>query len=295
MKMKKFRFLGITSVSLLLLTACVEEGENFTDKEPAQEDTVVMEERSITEQLTDVVKEGVVDRVLPNGVDEDTQQSINDTLDVVAKISPTYSALVGNARQTINQLVNDGDTLISEDTTYYAAKYISNYDGDTYDFLPLSAHQAELNNSKNDNNGNKNDSNGNKWVEKGIELLTSDLTASNAIKVRTLLIDTAEMEDDDDVTGKPQPWAVEAQAYAEKLLSEADSIVLAYDKGDTTDRYNRNLMYVWLDGRLLGEMLLEKGLAKIAYVNEPNTTYLDVYTKAEEKAKAAGLGLWSNN
>ena len=41
-------------------------------------------------------------------------------------------------------------------------------------------------------------------------------------------------------------------------------------------------MHIWVDNELLNERLLDAGLAKIAYINEPNTTFLQIYKLAEE-------------
>ena len=109
-------------------------------------------------------------------------------------------------------------------------------------------------------------------------------------KVRFLLVDTPE-------TVKPktkvQPFGLEASKRTKELLSTASEITFEYDKGDRTDRYGRTLGYIFVDGMLLQETLVREGLARVAYVKEPNTKYLLELEEAQEKAKNESLGIWS--
>ncbi|MHB9652741.1 thermonuclease family protein (plasmid) [Enterococcus faecalis] len=109
-------------------------------------------------------------------------------------------------------------------------------------------------------------------------------------KVRFLLIDTPE-------TVKPntkvQPFGLEASKRTKELLSTASEITFEYDKGDKTDRYGRALGYIFVDGTLLQKTLVREGLARVAYVKEPNTKYLSELEQAQEQAKSELLGIWS--
>lgn len=109
-------------------------------------------------------------------------------------------------------------------------------------------------------------------------------------KVRFLLIDTPE-------TVKPntkvQPYGLEASKRTKELLSNASEITFEYDKGDKTDRYGRALGYIFVDGTLLQKTLVSEGLARVAYVKEPNTKYLAELEQAQEQAKSESLGIWS--
>ncbi|EMW6107817.1 thermonuclease family protein [Enterococcus faecalis] len=108
-------------------------------------------------------------------------------------------------------------------------------------------------------------------------------------KVRFLLIDTPE-------TVKPntkvQPYGLEASKRTKELLSTASEITFEYDKGDKTDRYGRSLGYIFVDGTLLQKTLVGEGLARVAYVKEPNTKYLEELKKAQEQAKSQLIGIW---
>lgn len=109
-------------------------------------------------------------------------------------------------------------------------------------------------------------------------------------KVRFLLIDAPE-------TVKPntkvQPYGLEASNRTKELLSSARKITFLYDQGEKIDRYGRTLGYIFVDGTLLQEILVREGLARVAYVKEPNTNYLMELEQAQEQAKKELLGIWS--
>ncbi|PCF85827.1 alpha/beta hydrolase [Staphylococcus delphini] len=108
--------------------------------------------------------------------------------------------------------------------------------------------------------------------------------------VRYLLIDTPE-------TKHPrlgvQPFGREASERTRSLLSSAKKIEIEYDVGPKTDKYGRDLAYVFVDGKMVNEILVREGLAKVAYVYPPNTKYLDRLKAAEALAKQEKLGIWS--
>ncbi|QKF33795.1 thermonuclease family protein [Bacillus velezensis] len=113
----------------------------------------------------------------------------------------------------------------------------------------------------------------------------------NVDTVRYLLIDTPE-------TKKPnscvQPYGEDASKRNRELVN-SDKLQLEFDKGDRTDKYGRMLAYVYADGKSVQETLLKEGLARVAYVYEPNTKYLDTYKKDEQAAKDKDLKIWSKN
>lgn len=108
--------------------------------------------------------------------------------------------------------------------------------------------------------------------------------------VRLLMIDTPEMNYDQ---GQPMPFAEEAKAYTEKLLKEAKTIEVLLDKGPKEDNYERLLAYVYVDGKLLQESLLEAGYGAIRYVKEPNNSLEQELRQVQAKAEKAKLGIWS--
>lgn len=76
-------------------------------------------------------------------------------------------------------------------------------------------------------------------------------------------------------------------------MSTASEITFQYDVGDKKDRYGRTLGYVFVDGMLVQEILVREGLARVAYVKEPNTMYLAQLKEAEAQAKSEQVGIWS--
>ncbi|KIN51337.1 hypothetical protein B4073_1861 [Bacillus subtilis] len=113
----------------------------------------------------------------------------------------------------------------------------------------------------------------------------------NVDTVRYLLVDTPE-------TKKPnscvQPYGEDASKRNKELVNSG-KLQLEFDKGDRRDKYGRLLAYVYVDGKSVQETLLKEGLARIAYVYEPNTKYIDQFKKDEQEAKSEKISIWSKN
>ncbi|TYV31007.1 thermonuclease family protein [Listeria monocytogenes] len=112
---------------------------------------------------------------------------------------------------------------------------------------------------------------------------------TKAKTVRLLLVDTPE-------SIKPntpvQPFAKEASNYMKKLVTDS-KLTLEYDSGGATDKYGRILAYVYADGKSINEEMLREGFARVAYVYEPNTRYLNKFKKVEASAKEKKKKIWS--
>lgn len=107
--------------------------------------------------------------------------------------------------------------------------------------------------------------------------------------VRLLLIDTPETVHPD----KPvQPFGKEASNYAKSLMPEGSNVQLELDISER-DKYGRLLAYVWANGKMVNKLLLEKGLARVAYIYAPNTRYVDEFYEIQKKAQQKGIGIWS--
>lgn len=107
--------------------------------------------------------------------------------------------------------------------------------------------------------------------------------------VRLLLIDTPETVH----PNKPvQPFGPEASEFVKKLLPEGKEVELELGISER-DKYGRLLAYVYVDGKMINKMLLEQGLARVAYVFAPNTKYVDEFRNIQEKARQNGIGIWS--
>jgi len=105
--------------------------------------------------------------------------------------------------------------------------------------------------------------------------------------VRFLAIDTPEY------TKEKEPYGKEASEFTCNALKEADVIALEYDEGsDVSDKYGRDLAWVYVDNDLLQKQLVSEGLAEVAYIYG-DYAYTDELYEAQEQAKKAGLGIWS--
>lgn len=87
-------------------------------------------------------------------------------------------------------------------------------------------------------------------------------------------------------------YGPEASDYVSSLLPAGSTVRLERDVTDT-DRYGRLLRYVYLeDGRMLNELLLEGGYAKL-YNSEDEEQYEQRLRAVEARARKAGAGLWT--
>ncbi|MEK5037541.1 thermonuclease family protein [Sporosarcina sp. FSL K6-3457] len=107
--------------------------------------------------------------------------------------------------------------------------------------------------------------------------------------VRYLLIDTPETNHAQ--LGK-QPFGQQAKDRNTQLMNSG-KLEIEFDIGEQVDKYGRLLAYIYIDGVSIQEKLLEEGLARVGYVYPPNTRHLDAFEKAQEKAKKAGIGIWT--
>ncbi|GGK36150.1 hypothetical protein GCM10010965_31390 [Caldalkalibacillus thermarum] len=106
-------------------------------------------------------------------------------------------------------------------------------------------------------------------------------------RVRLILVDTPETVH----PSKPvEPFGPEASEFAKEML-EGKEVHLELDVSER-DRYGRVLAYVWIDDKMFNEMLLEKGLARVA-VFPPNVKYVDRFRQIEKEAQQKGIGIWS--
>ncbi|WP_066051129.1 thermonuclease family protein [Robertmurraya korlensis] len=107
--------------------------------------------------------------------------------------------------------------------------------------------------------------------------------------VRFLLVDTPE-------TSHPrlgeQPFGQEAKDFTSDLVTNAKTIELEFDIGPQKDKYGRLLAYVYVDGTMVQEELLQNSLARVAYVYPPNTRYVDPFTDLQKEAQQQGIGIW---
>jgi micrococcal nuclease len=110
-------------------------------------------------------------------------------------------------------------------------------------------------------------------------------------RVRFLGINTPEVSGENKVL---QPYGNEALAFADEKLKNAKTIELEYDShADKTDKYDRPLVWVWVDGALYQEEILKAGLAR-TYMLEDDYKYANRLKTAEDEAKKNKIGIWSD-
>ncbi|SDI30976.1 micrococcal nuclease [Alteribacillus persepolensis] len=113
----------------------------------------------------------------------------------------------------------------------------------------------------------------------------------NEETVRLLLVDTPETVH----PNKPkQPYGEQASQFAKKHLPTGENVTIEIDT-TIRDHYDRFLAYIWIQDNMFNEMLLAEGLARVAYVIEPNTRYVEHFRQVEQQAKEQQKGIWSHH
>ncbi len=111
-------------------------------------------------------------------------------------------------------------------------------------------------------------------------------------KTRFLAIDTPETVHP---TKGKQPYGKEASEYVCTTLTNAEVIELEYDpNSDKEDKYGRRLSWIFVDGILLQETIVSKGLAQVAYLYG-DYKYTDILKETETEAKNQKIGIWSES
>ena len=113
---------------------------------------------------------------------------------------------------------------------------------------------------------------------------------NEVITARFLAIDTPESVHP---TIGEEPFGKDASNFTCNTLEKADEIVLEFDSNsDKTDKYDRYLVWVFVDGKLLQKELISKGYAEVAYLYD-DYKYTEELEKAQEKANKKKIGIWS--
>ncbi len=109
------------------------------------------------------------------------------------------------------------------------------------------------------------------------------------ITARFLAIDTPETKHP---TKGEEPWGKEASNFTCDSLQKAKKIELEYDSNsDKTDKYNRHLVWIFIDDELLQDNIIKKGYAEVAYLYG-DYKYTPLLQDHETIAKKEKLGIW---
>ncbi len=111
------------------------------------------------------------------------------------------------------------------------------------------------------------------------------------VKVRFLAIDTPEtVHPSKDATLEGQ----KASDYTCNKISNANKLELEYDvNSDKTDKYKRDLAWIWVDDYLLQKELVELGFAEVKYIYG-DYLYTDELYLAQESAIKDKVGIWND-
>jgi micrococcal nuclease len=104
-------------------------------------------------------------------------------------------------------------------------------------------------------------------------------------RIRYLLVDTPENTTEVECFG---PEAAELN----RELVEGKQVTLRYDV-ECTDRYDRLLAWVEVDGREVNQLLVERGYGCVLYIPPNGEDRVAALSDAEELAHAEGRGLWA--
>ena len=115
-----------------------------------------------------------------------------------------------------------------------------------------------------------------------------DRAEEPSIKARFLLIDAPELKDN-------APYSEEAKKRVMELFEKADLIQIEYE-GAKKDRYDRDLVHVWVDGILLQEILATEGYAIARYIHDyiPDSKYVETVYYSQEYAQRNSLNVWKD-
>ena len=130
------------------------------------------------------------------------------------------------------------------------------------------------------------------WGEVRVERVVDGDTiiVEGGVRVRLIGADTPE-------TVKPnwpvEPFGPEASEFTKTTIASAGNRVRLESDGTKKDRYNRQLAMVYVDGMLLNEELIRKGLATAELQYQYSAAMKSRFKAAEDEAKRANRGIWS--
>lgn len=108
------------------------------------------------------------------------------------------------------------------------------------------------------------------------------------IKTRFLAINTPES------TISIEQYGKEASLYTCSALKEASLIEIEYDTNSLKfDKYDRHLVWVFIDNLLLQDILVKEGYAEMKYIYG-DYKYLEILNESQTLAKNKKLNIWSD-
>jgi micrococcal nuclease len=115
----------------------------------------------------------------------------------------------------------------------------------------------------------------------------------NGTRVRYIGVDTPELRRR--INGqwayRPQRLAEEAREFNQRLV-EGKRVRLEYDE-ERTDRYQRELAYVYVRGLFVNAELIRSGYARVV-LHPPNLKYSTIFLRLQQEAKNQQKGVWAS-
>jgi micrococcal nuclease len=90
-----------------------------------------------------------------------------------------------------------------------------------------------------------------------------------------------------------EDWGPEATQYTKQFVQDANGRVRIENDGETIDRYGRQLVFVWLNDRMLNEELVRQGLAKAKLGYDYSEAKKQRLRAAQDDAQRNQRGMWS--
>ncbi len=109
-------------------------------------------------------------------------------------------------------------------------------------------------------------------------------------RVRLQGIDTPETVKEDTAV---EDWGPESTQYTKRFVQDAEGRVRIEVDGEAVDRYGRQLVFVWLNDRMLNEELVRQGLARAKLAYDYSEAKKQRLRAAEDEAQSNKVGIWS--
>lgn len=201
-----------------------------------------------------------------NGLFEEGTELIEDIAE--DKVKEAVSSELDKAKDTLEDLTTSSEYINDEGDTFTTKiQYVT--DGDTVKISCDSVRSYRENSDKN--------------------LSNIDCDSHDQATIRILNIDTPEVHG----SKAPQEYGKEASTFAKSTLDGKTVTIELSEKDNPTDKYNRILAYVWVGDTMYQEMVVREGLARVAYLYEPDTKYADNLKSVENKARNEKKNIWS--
>ena len=89
---------------------------------------------------------------------------------------------------------------------------------------------------------------------------------------------------------RQRPWGIRARNRLKELINQEQPVILEFDIA-TQDKIGRTLAYVWQDGKLLNEQLIQEGHV-LHIARSPNQKYNPRLERAQQWARLMGEQIW---